>query len=86
MPSVSTHLADQAHLLAQDVGRGVAVGLVGGDPLVAERRLRPVERHRDASGWWSRRRLISIDVKPNTALVTCPDAVARSVGSAKNAR
>ncbi len=30
--------------------------------------------------------LISIDVKPNTALVTWPEAVARSVGSAKNAR
>ena len=44
------HLADQAHLLAQDVGRGVAVGLVGGDALVAERRLGPVEGHRDAVG------------------------------------
>ena len=30
--------------------------------------------------------LISIEVKPNTALVTCPDAVARSVGRAKKAR
>ena len=39
-----------------------------------------------ASGLWSRTRLMSIDVKPNTALVTCPDAVARSVGRAKNAR
>src|SRR5215472_5564086 len=29
---------------------------------------------------------MSIDVKPYTALVTCPDAVAMSVGSAKNAR
>ncbi len=29
---------------------------------------------------------MNIDVKPNTALVTCPDAVAMSVGSAKNAR
>ena len=35
---------------------------------------------------WSRIRLMSIDVKPNTAFVTCPDAVARSVGSAKKAR
>ena len=39
-------LADQTHLLAQDVGRRAAVGLVGLDPLVAERRLRPVEGHR----------------------------------------
>src|SRR5215218_4198233 len=38
------------------------------------------------SGWWSFTRLISIEVKPNTALVTCPLAVAMSVGSAKNAR
>ena len=29
---------------------------------------------------------MSIDVKPNTAFVTCPDAVAMSDGSAKNAR
>ena len=41
---------------------------------------------RCASGWWSRSRLTSIEVNPNTALVTCPDAVARSVGSAKKAR
>ena len=40
------HLADQAHLLAQDVGRRVAVGLVGVDPLVAEGGFGPVERHR----------------------------------------
>ncbi len=38
------------------------------------------------SGRWSRIRLISIDVKPNTALVTWPLAVAMSVGSAKKAR
>ena len=38
------------------------------------------------SGWWSRTRLSSIDVKPNTALVTWPDAVVRSVGNAWNAR
>jgi hypothetical protein len=31
-------------------------------------------------------RLISIDVNPNTAFVTCPDAVERSVGRAKKAR
>ena len=42
------HLADQAHLLAEDVGRRLAVGLVGVDRLVAERRLGPVERHRHA--------------------------------------
>ena len=29
---------------------------------------------------------MSIDVNPNTAFVTCPEAVAMSVGSAKNAR
>ena len=39
-----------------------------------------------ASGLWSFRMFTSIDVNPNTALVTCPDAVARSVGSAKKAR
>ena len=38
------------------------------------------------SGSWSRTTLISMDVKPKTAFVTWPDAVARSVGSAKNAR
>src|SRR5438128_8714583 len=38
------------------------------------------------SGRWSLSRLMSIDVKPNTALVTCPDAVAVSVGRAKKAR
>jgi hypothetical protein len=61
-------------------------GLVLGDALVAERGLGPVEGHHDAVGRWSRSRLTSIDVNPNTALVTCPDAVAMSVGSAKNAR
>ena len=39
-----------------------------------------------ACGFWSFRMFTSIDVNPKTALVTCPDAVARSVGSAKNAR
>ena len=38
------------------------------------------------SGRLSRSRLMSIDVNPNTALVTCPDAVAMSVGRAKKAR
>ena len=80
------HLADEADLLAQDVGRGGAVGLVGVDLLVAERRLGPVEGHGDPSGRWSRSRLMSIDVKPNTAFVTWPDAVAMSAGRAKNAR
>ena len=41
-------LAHQPHLLAQDVGGGGAVGLVGGDRLVAERRLGTVERDHDA--------------------------------------
>jgi hypothetical protein len=31
-------------------------------------------------------RLMSIDVNPNTALVTWPEAVVRSVGRAKKAR
>jgi hypothetical protein len=42
------HLAHQPDLLAEDVGRRGPPGLVGGDPLVAERRLGPVERHRHA--------------------------------------
>jgi hypothetical protein len=29
---------------------------------------------------------MSIEVNPNTAFVTCPDAVAMSVGNAKKAR
>ncbi len=44
------HLADQPHLLFEDVGGGVAVGLVVGDPLVAERRLGAVEGDRDGVG------------------------------------
>jgi hypothetical protein len=39
-----------------------------------------------ASGAWSFSRLMSMEVKPYTALVTCPEAVARSVGRAKKAR
>ena len=38
------------------------------------------------SGRWSRTRFNSIEVKPNTALVTWPEAVVMSVGRAKNAR
>src|SRR5262249_37317294 len=38
------------------------------------------------SGRLSRNRLMSIDVNPKTALVTCPEAVAMSGGRAKNAR
>ena len=38
------------------------------------------------SGSWSRHRLMSIEVNPNTALVICPEAVAMSVGRAKKAR
>src|SRR5580658_4282268 len=37
-------------------------------------------------GRWSRTSSTSIDVNPCTALVTTPDAVARSAGSAKNER
>src|SRR5687767_9013719 len=37
------------------------------------------------SGLWSLRRFTSIEVKPKTALVTWPDAVAMSVGRAKKA-
>ena len=44
------HLAHEAHLLAEDVGRGAAAGLVVGDALVAERGLGPVEGHADAVG------------------------------------
>ena len=44
------HLAHQRQLLAQDVGRGDAVGLVLGVPVVAERLLGPVERHGDGVG------------------------------------
>ena len=44
------HLADEAHLLAQGVGRGVAVGLVRLVGLVAERRLGPVERDQHLVG------------------------------------
>src|SRR5438552_7881219 len=38
------------------------------------------------AGLWSLSRLMSIDVNPNTALVTWPLAVAMSVGRAKKAR
>ena len=41
-------LADQPHLLAQDVGRLGPARLVVVDHLVAEGRLGPVEGHRDA--------------------------------------
>ena len=44
------HLAHEPHLLAQRVGRGVAVGLVGHVGLVAERRLGPVEGHQHLVG------------------------------------
>ena len=43
-------LAHETHLLAEDVGRRVPVGLVVGDRFVAERRLGPVERNADAVG------------------------------------
>ena len=44
------HLADQADLLAEDVGCLAPVGLVGGQRLVAEGRLGPVERDREMVG------------------------------------
>ena len=44
------HLADEAHLLAQDVRRRLAVGLVVGVGVVAERRLGPVEGDQHAVG------------------------------------
>ena len=80
------HLAHQAHLLAQDVGRLRAARLV-----VVTSSWRKVGSGRSKatampSGWWSFSRLMSIDVKPKTALVTWPEAVAMSVGSAKKAR
>src|SRR5579862_7476726 len=37
-------------------------------------------------GWLSRRTMVSMDVKPCTAFVTCPALVARSMGRAKKAR
>ena len=80
------HLADQADLLAQDVGGLRPAGLV-----VVDDSWRKVGSGRSKatamwSGWWSFIRLISIEVNPNTALVTWPDAVAMSVGRAKKAR
>ena len=44
------HLAHQAHLLAQDVGRSVAGGLVGGNPAVPEGRLGTVKSDDDLVG------------------------------------
>ena len=43
-------LAHEPHLLAEDVGARLAVGLVGGHHLVAERRLGAIERDRDQVG------------------------------------
>ena len=80
-------LAHEAHLLAEDVGRRVAVALVGADAARGGRSAAGRSKATAmASGFWSFRMFTSIDVNPNTALVTCPDAVARSVGSAKKAR
>jgi hypothetical protein len=72
-------LTDQPHLLAEDVGRLGPARLVVVDHLVAKATAM-------WSGWWSFSKLISMEVNPNTALVTCPDAVAMSVGRAKKAR
>ena len=44
------HLAHEPHLLAQDVGGGLALGLVRRGHLVPEGRLGPIERDRDAIG------------------------------------
>ncbi len=81
------HLAGEAHLLAEDVGRRLAW------PCRCSTRSwrKNVGCGRSKAtampaGCWSRSRLTSIDVKPKTALVTCPEAVARSVGRAKKAR
>ena len=43
-PEGIDHLAHQPHLLAQDVGCLVPIALVGGDGVVSERPLGPVER------------------------------------------
>ena len=86
MPQRLDDLAHQPHLLAQDVGRRLAVGLVVVDPSWRKVGSGRSKATATPSGWWSRSRLMSIDVKPNTAFVTWPDAVAMSVGSAKNAR
>ena len=80
------HLAHEPELLAEDVGRLLPLGLVGGT--ASWRKVGSGRSHATAmaSGRWSRRRLISIDVNPKTALVTWPEAVAMSVGRAKKAR
>ena len=44
------HLAHQAHLLLEDVGRGLAAGLVVVDHAVTERGLGPVEGNDHAVG------------------------------------
>ena len=49
-PERVEHLAHEAHLLAQDVGRRVAVGLVLGVGVVAERGLGAVEGDEHAVG------------------------------------
>ena len=49
-PERVEHLADEAHLLAQDVGRRLAVGLVVGVGVVAERGLGTVEGDQHAVG------------------------------------
>ena len=49
-PDRVEHLADEAHLLAEDVGRRCALRLVLGLRLVTERRLGPVECHQHAVG------------------------------------
>ena len=81
------HLAHEPDLLAEDVGRLLAAAPCRSAPprggTWARAGPRP-RRSRRAGGRGSR--LMSIDVNPNTALVTWPDAVAMSVGRAKKAR
>ena len=79
-------LAHEAHLLAEDVGRRGAVGLVVGDPSWRKVGSGRSKATAMPSGWWSRTRFRSIDVNPKTALVTCPEASVMSVGRAKKAR
>ena len=70
MPERVEHLAHESHLLAQDVGRRLAVGLVvgvGSWRKVGSGRSKATST---PSGFCSLSTRISIDVNPNTALVT----------------
>jgi hypothetical protein len=80
------HLAHQRHLLASRC-RGAASRWALYSGFCSWRKVGSGRSNATAtaSGWWSRTRLMNIDVNPNTALVTCPEAVTRSVGRAWNA-